>query len=85
MSNLARKMEKKLIKDYKIIRYLSKYYYYKKLLYKLSSLYSKYSIVYKSLRINHLNNVLSLENEVYDDEGLIEKSDRWKEFIDSIR
>jgi len=43
------------------------------------------SIVYKSLRINHLNNVLSLENEVYDDEGLMEKSDRWKEFIDSIR
>jgi hypothetical protein len=43
------------------------------------------SIVYKSLRINHLNNILSLENEVYDDEGLTEKSDRWKEFIDSIR
>ena len=43
------------------------------------------SILYKSLRINHLNNVLSLENDVYNDIGLTEKSDRWKKEIDKIR
>ena len=43
------------------------------------------TMVYRSLRINHLNNVLSLENDVYDDEGLTEKADRWAEVIDKIR
>jgi len=45
----------------------------------------KDSMLFKSLRINHLNNVLSLENDVYNDIGLTEKSDRWKKEIDKIR
>jgi MoaA/NifB/PqqE/SkfB family radical SAM enzyme len=44
------------------------------------------SMEYGSLKINHLSNVLSLENDVYEiDNELIAKTDEWKSKIDEIR